>query len=129
MESSEQRDFVKWFRETYPGHRKSLRVSMAGMKRQGRVSGARMWNMMKSQGLEKGEADIVIALPRGQYGALVIEHKGAGQSHKVTEDQEAYLEYHASIGNLAASTRGEEELQQVVQDYMGLNHGSQDTNL
>ena len=128
MESSEQRDFVKWFRETYPGHRKSLRVSMAGLPRYGR-KGAVQWNMMKSQGLEKGEADIVIALPRGQYGALVIEHKGDGMSREVTEEQSEYLKYHAGIGNFAISTRGLEELQQVVQDYMGLNHGSQDTNL
>lgn len=119
MEAAEQKFFVQWFRQAYPAHRKALRVSMAGLPRHGK-KGAIQWNMMKGQGVEKDEADIVIALPRGGYGSLVIEHKGEGMARQLTGGQLAYLEYHESIGNRAVSTRGLVDLMNVVSHYMGL---------
>lgn len=120
MEGAEQKEFVTWFGAEYPAHIKSLRISMSGIKRVGRRAGAMMWNQMKSQGVQKGEADIAILLPKGGYGSLLVEHKGEGMARKLTEDQADYLGYHNLIGNRAESTRGLDELKQVVRDYMGL---------
>lgn len=77
-----------------------------------------MMSQAKGQGAVRGEADIVILLPRKTYGALVIEHKAAGGAHKLSDDQDAYLYYHNYIGNLAVSTRGIEALKAAVMAYM-----------
>lgn len=80
--------------------------------------GAIVKNQMKAQGLVYGEPDIVILLPRGGYHGLAIEHKGEGMSRKLTQEQSEHLEYHASEGYKAASTRGLAQLKSVVQEYM-----------
>lgn len=117
-ESEEQKAAVKWYRETWPEHALSLRVSQSG----GHVGKGKMAAIRnaksKSMGVVKGEADIAILLPKGGYGCLLIEHKGAKQAHKLTESQQAYIDYHNSIGNLAVSTRGLEALKAAVIAYM-----------
>lgn len=117
MEAGEQREFVKWFRQVYAEHSKSLRVSMSGMSWHG-AKGARMWSQMKSQGVAKGEPDIAILIPRRNFHCLLIEHKGEKQSHKLTPEQRDHLEYHNSIGNLAIQTRGLDDLKEAVTAYM-----------
>ena len=118
-ETSEQRDAVLWFRAKYPRHIKAMRVSMGGMPRHGK-KGAVLWSYMKGQGVLKGEADISILIPRGKFSALLIEHKGANQSHSLTEDQQEYLDYHNSVGNLAISTRGFDVLTAAIDTNMGM---------
>lgn len=120
MEFSEQKAWVVWMRETYPEYLRSIRPSMNGLKRSGRREGARLWGMMKSQGSQKSEADIIFALPKGGYGALVIEHKGEDMSRTLDDDQIAYLEYHQGIGNYAVSTRGLSELKEATVKYLEL---------
>jgi hypothetical protein len=116
-EANEQAAFVRWFRKTYPKDAYAMRASMAGLPRHGK-RGAILWNLMTAQGLNKGEPDIAILLPRGGYGALLVEHKAEGQTHKLTAEQEQHIKYHNDSGNLAVQTRGLEQLMQVVRDYM-----------
>jgi hypothetical protein len=117
-ETAEQREFVKYFLATWPEHANSLRVSMTAVSKRGRA-GAILWGVMKSLGVQKGEADIAILIPKGGFGSLIIEHKGEGQAHKLSEHQQNYLDYHQSIGNQAVSTRGLEALKAAVLAYMG----------
>ena len=90
---------------------------MSGLPRHGK-SGAVQWNMMRSQGVEKGEPDIAILVPRGGFGSLVLEHKAEGQSHKLTAEQQDHLSYHESVGNCAVSTRGVEAAKAAIKCYM-----------
>jgi hypothetical protein len=108
---------VKWFRATYPEYAKSLRSSMNGLSRRGKA-GAMMWGMMKALGCTRGEPDFALLLPKGGYGALVIEHKGDNQAHKLSDDQREHLEYHESIGNCAVSTRGVEAFKAAITAYL-----------
>ena len=110
-----------WFEATYGEYIKSLRVSSAGLPRHGR-KGAIQWNMMKGQGVQKGESDIALCVPRGGYGAMMIEHKGKGMTHKTTKEQQDYLDHHNKIGNFAISTRGLPELIAAVSTYMDFEY-------
>ena len=123
IEAAEQRDVVKWFRGAYPEHAKSLRVSQGGGHRGSRRQAAIRTAKAKGQGMVVGEADIVILLPRGGYGSLVVEHKGEGQPHKLSDAQIEYLEYHNANGNLAISTRGIEPLMAAIDVYMSKTPG------
>ena len=119
-EATEQKDFVTWFRAKYPAHAKSLRVSQSGAHRgKGKMAAIRIAKA-KGQGEVKGEADIAILLSKGGFACLIIEHKGLGQSHSLTEDQQEYLDYHNSVGNLAISTRGFDVLTAAIDTYMGM---------
>ena len=120
MESAEQKKFVAWFRAKYPEYAKCLRVSLRGLNFGSGQRAARMINHIKSQGSVAGESDIVILLKRGEYGCLVIEHKGDEMDHKISKSQQEYLNVHNSLGNLAVSTRGFEELQHTVMEYIEL---------
>lgn len=77
-----------------------------------------MASWVNSQGITRGESDILIALPRNGYAALVIEHKAAGGTHKVTDKQQEYLDAHTATGNCATSTRGLEALKAAVSAYI-----------
>ena len=117
-EANEQKQAVAWFRDTWPEHAMSLRVSQSGgFIGKGRAGAIRR-SKITAEGGVTGEADIALLLPKGGYGALLIEHKGAKQAHKLTDKQQEYLDYHNSIGNLAVSTRGLEALKAAVLAYM-----------
>lgn len=119
-EWKEQRDVVKWFKEIWPQAASSLRVSLNGLNLGGGKKAAIMISQMKSQGMVVGESDIAILIPKGPYGCLILEHKADGSAHKLTEDQEEYLDYHNSIGNCAVSTRGVEAAKAAITTYMHL---------
>mgnify|MGYP003626321958 CR=1 FL=1 len=120
MESKEQKAFVAWFQSRWPAHAKSIRVSLRGLNFGSGKRAAIMVKHIKAQGSVEGESDIAILLPKGGYGALLIEHKGLGMKHELSEEQADYLGYHNLIGNRAVSTRGLEELKAAVEEYMGL---------
>ena len=117
-EAQEQKEIVAWFVATYPEYAKSIRVSMSGINLGGGRNAAIMINYMKAQGMVKGESDIAILIARGGYGCLVLEHKAEGQTHKLTEDQQDYLDYHTSVGNMAVSTRGVSMATAAIETYM-----------
>ena len=117
-ETEEVREFVQWFTENRPQHVRSLRVSMSGMNLGGGKKAAIMVKHMRSQGVQPGESDLLIALARGEYHTLVIEHKALDSKHPLSDEQRAYLRYHQDQGNMAVSTKGLAALQTVVQIYM-----------
>jgi hypothetical protein len=112
-EGEEQKDVISWFRSAYPQYAMCLRVSQFGNHRgNSRKAAAIRTAKAKSQGAVVGEADIAIILPRqGEhgkiYGCLLIEHKAAGSSHKISDEQQDYMDFHNEVaGNIAISTRG-----------------------
>lgn len=117
-EWSEQREAIIWFRETYPAHVQSIRLSLNGINLGGGVRAARMINQMKAQGLVLGESDLLIALPKGGYGCLIIEHKSGTETKGATDAQLDYVDYHNSCGNKALITRGIEQLKDAIREYM-----------
>ena len=119
IESSEQKEFIKWFKASYPGHEKAIRVSMLGLNLGGGKKAAILINHIKGQGGVMGESDIAILAARNGYGSLLIEHKGEGQPHVLSDKQLDYMSYHNANGNLAVSTRGIEALKAAVKAYMG----------
>ena len=119
MEGKEQKEFVAWFRARWPEHASSIRVSLRGLNFGSGKRAAIMVKHIKAQGSVDGESDIAILLPKGGYGALLVEHKGEGMDRRLTDSQADYLGYHNLIGNLAVTTRGLDELKAAVENYMG----------
>ena len=117
-EAREQAAYVKWLRAKYPQYAHCLRVSQSGAARGSGRQGAIRMAIVKAQGAEPGESDMLFALPRGQYHCLVIEHKKANGLHKLTETQQAYLDRHRATGALAISTRGLGALQAATEAYI-----------
>ena len=117
-EASEQRQIVQWFRETYPEYAHCLRVSLAGLNFGSGQRAARMVNHIRSQGIHPGEADILIALQRGGFGSLVIEHKADGSAHKASPEQLQYIDRHNDVGNVAVITRGVDAAKAAIVAYM-----------
>jgi hypothetical protein len=77
---------VKWRRYLLPNGKAPLYAVPNEGKRSGR-NGARM----KAQGLSAGVPDLVLAVPRGQYGGMYIEMKT--KSGKLTDSQRMWCEY------------------------------------
>ena len=118
-EAAEQKEIVAWFRAAYPEYASSLRVSLAGLNFGSGSRAARMVNHVRSQGIVEGESDIALLLPRGGFGALLIEHKADGSKHTTSEAQLEYIRHHNAIGNCAVVTRGVEFAKAAIQQYMG----------
>jgi len=125
-EASEQKELVSWFRSDYPEYAHCLRVSLAGLNFGAGPKAARMVNHIHGQGIHPGEADIVIALKRGGFGSLVIEHKADGSKHEATPEQIQYIDRHNSIGNCAIITRGVDAAKAAIISYMAGDIDSMD---
>lgn len=117
-EAIEQKEIVRWFCTEYPEYARSVRVSLAGLNFGSGPRAARMVNHVRSQGVVKGEADIVIALPRPPFGALVIEHKAGDGYHPTSPEQLGYIQYHNAIGNCAVVTKGVDMAKAAIRQYM-----------
>jgi len=119
-EASDQREFVTWYRATYPHYEHCLRVSQSGGFKGHGLKGAIRMSQIKAAGGIKGESDFLFAIPRKGYGSLAIEYKQLVGTHKLTKQQQAYLDAHAATGNMAVSCRGLEALKAVVAAYINL---------
>jgi len=119
-EGTEQREIVKWYRETYPEYARSLRISQTG-GHIGKGKSAAIRNAhSRSMGRVDGESDIAILLPRGPYGCFLMEYKASDGLYKATKKQEDYLEYHLTVGNLAVLCRGVDVAKAAITQYMEL---------
>jgi hypothetical protein len=119
-EADEQREIIEWFTARWPEYRRSIRVSLAGINFGSGARAGRMVNHVRSQGICKGESDILIALPRGPYGSLVIEHKKGDAMRGATGEQLEYLQYHNAVGNCAVCTQGVDMAKAAINQYMDL---------
>lgn len=119
-ETKEHREIVKWFRETYPEYRRCLRVSLSGLNFGSGARAGRMVNYIKSQGIEDGESDLLIALPRSGYGSLLLELKADDALRGATGKQLEYIQFHNSkeIGNCAVVTKGVDMAKAAISQYM-----------
>lgn len=107
---------VNWFRLTYPAFAQRLFAVPNGGRRDG-VTGA----MLKAEGALAGVADLILAKPRGKYGALFIEMKtrrrGSGQS----DSQKAWQKDIEKDGEYCyAVCRSLDEFIDTVNTYMAL---------
>jgi len=119
-ESKEQAAIYKWFCLQYPKYKKSWSVSMNGINLPcKRAQAAIIINHMKGQGLQNGEADFKILVPRGLFHGLVIEYKAGKGKHKLTKEQSEYLRYMGTQGYMAAYCKGVEAAIESITNYMG----------
>lgn len=119
-EATEQAEIIRWFGETYPEYKRSVRVSLAGLNFGSGQRGARLTNHVRSQGVSKGEADLLIALKRGPYGSLVVEYKAGDGMYQPTQLQRDYISYHEEVGNCAVICRGVDVAKAAITQYMEL---------
>lgn len=122
-ESTEQKAIVQYFRTKYPMYALSLRVSQSGGFRGTGRQGAIRTAQITAMGGVTGEADIAIMLPRGGFGALIIEHKAAGGKHPVSKAQQQYIDFHNACGNCAVITRGIDAAIAAIDAYMTAQWG------
>jgi len=117
-EADEQREIVKWFRDTYPDYAVCMRVSQSEGQKGGGRKAAIAWSKRIAMGVVKGESDMAILLPRGGFGSLLIEHKAEGSTHTATPEQLEYIRRHNVLGNCAVVTRGVEAAKAAIVQYI-----------
>ena len=71
---------------------------------------------LKAEGMRSGVPDIVLAAPRGNYGALYIELKTA--KGRPTAEQLDYIDALRECGNAAQVCYGWDEARRVVEAYL-----------
>lgn len=103
-EHEEQRDFVRWFRQAYPGVR--IAAVPNGGKR-GKVEAAKL----KLEGVSKGFPDLVVPEWR-----LVIEMKAQGG--RLSAEQKDWLAYFESIGWDTMVPHGSKEAQVMIKSAL-----------
>lgn len=119
-EAEEQRLIIAHFRTAYPQYAHCLRVSMSGLNYGSGKRGAILAKHVRTQGVEEGEADIAILVPRGGYGSLLIEHKSDEAMRGATAAQLEYIRRHNESGNLARVTKGVDMAIALIDEYMGM---------
>lgn len=123
-EAKEQKQIVKWFRDTYPDLAPAFSLSMNGVDLGGGKKAAIMMNHLKAQGLHPGECDFKILVPRGAFHGLCIELKKTGWkvSGKAAvekhQKQINYLNFMTEQGYLAALCIGKEAAIDTIKAYL-----------
>jgi hypothetical protein len=75
-------------------------------------------NSMKAQGLQVGESDFKILVPKGGFHGLIIEYKAEKGKHKVTKEQLEYLDYMSSLGYFSAWCKGLDAAKDTINSYL-----------
>jgi len=123
-ESTEQKEIVSWFRETYPDLAPAFSLSMNGVNLGAGKHAAIMMNHLKAQGLTVGECDFKILVPRGTFHGLCIElkktgwkvsGKAAAEKHQKQID---YLNFMTEQGYLAAICIGKTAAIDTIKAYL-----------
>lgn len=113
LESSTQKEFIRWFDLQYP-HIGNLLFHPAN----GGTRNVREAVNLKAQGVRKGVSDIILLVPRGTYHGLVMELKRKGC--KPTKEQLEFLHALQAKGYCTAWHDDLEEAITFVDDYMKL---------
>ena len=122
-ELAEQKAIYHWFCLQYPKYRKSWSLSMNGVFLRGtNIERAKAIASMKAQGMQNGEADFKILLPRRGFHGLVIEYKAEQGKHKPTMDQIDYLDYMAYQGYFAVICKGIDAAKDTITKYIEGNN-------
>jgi len=120
-ESPEQKELVKWFRDTYPQYAKSIRLSMSGINLGGGRKAAIMINFLKAMGMVDGESDLVFLVPSSGFHGLVLEFKATEGKHPLKPNQAEYLDYMASLGYAAMCCKGLEAAKESITQYLTIS--------
>lgn len=115
-EYQEQRELIRWYRETYPQYSKCIRLSLNGVSLPPGPKAAIARNQFKSQGMVLAEADLLFCVPNLIFHGLFIEMKDFGK--KATTEQQEYLDFMQSMGYQACICEGAEAAKRVISDYM-----------
>jgi hypothetical protein len=104
---------VKWFSFSYPQLAPLFFCVPNGAKRS-HAEG--VW--MKTEGLKKGIADIILQMPNTVYSSLNIEMKSETGTQK--ESQKDYQAYVEASGGCYRLCRSFEEFKEIVEHYVSL---------
>ncbi|PHR99252.1 MAG: hypothetical protein COA78_25245 [Blastopirellula sp.] len=115
-EFTEQKELIRWWRDTYPQYAKCVRLSLNGINLPPGKKAAMMINQMKSQGMVLAESDLFFGVPNLTYHGLYVEMKDFGKV--ATPEQEEYLEVQRSMGYEAVVLEGAEAAKEFIQEYM-----------
>lgn len=120
-----QTNCVRWFRYQYPfpkgmifsipngGYRGSKEEYVTGRLNREQLTRMRL----EEEGLLKGVPDLLIPVPRGEYGSLYIEMKN-GKAGRLSEHQKDRISELQVLGNKVVVCRSIEEFIAEVTEYM-----------
>lgn len=115
VESNIQKAFVKWFRLQYPQYALNLTsVPNGGLRSKTEAA------IMKAEGMTAGAADLLLLVPRGNFGVLGIEFKTLAKGSRQSDAQKRWQEAFERAGNKYAIVRTFEEAMDVAKNYMSL---------
>ena len=111
-EAQHQAEVVKWFWNTYPEYRGLLYHNFNNPRN--KIQGSQL----KALGLMKGNPDLTLALPRGDFGALYIEMKRPGE--KPRESQVKQMQRLEAAGNCVSWSDSAEAAKELIKKYLSL---------
>lgn len=110
-ESDLQIACVRWFRLQYPQYARLLFAVPNGGNRNLREAAR-----MKAEGVTAGVADLILLIPRHEYGALCIELKAT--KGRQQDSQKMWQEAAENAGNRYTTCRTLEEFIKTITNYM-----------
>jgi hypothetical protein len=111
-EAQHQAEVIKWFWNSYPELRGLLYHNYNNPRNA--INGAQLIAL----GLVKGNPDLTLALPRGDFGALYIEMKKPGE--KPRESQVKQMGRLRDAGNAVEWADNSEEAIELIKKYVSL---------
>ena len=118
-ESQEQKIIYQWFCLQWAKYKQAFSLSMNGIYIPGKPKDkAMIINGMKSQGMQVGEADFKILVPKGGFHGIIIEYKSEKGKHKLTQLQAEYLDYMSSLGYFAVLCKGIDAAKDTINSYL-----------
>lgn len=118
-ESQLQAQCVAWFRMTYPAYQRLLFAIPNGARLYGNATQrAIQWRKLAQEGAVKGAADLLLAIPSGDYGGLFIEMKTTAKHSRQSEDQAQFEKDAVAHGFGYAMPRTVDEFMRVVINYL-----------
>jgi hypothetical protein len=107
---------VEWFRYAHPSLSRLLISVPNGASLSGR---GRTWKYLEREGAVAGAADLLLLVPRGQYGYLAIEMKQGRGRHR--ENQRTWGAEVEAAGGRYVVCRGSMDFQELIQQYLETN--------
>lgn len=111
-EAKHQAEVILWFWNTYKEYRGLLYHNFNNPRNA--IQGAQLIAL----GLIKGNPDLTLAIPRGDFGALYIEMKKPGE--KPRESQVKQMDRLKAAGNAVEWADNSEEAIRLIKKYLSL---------
>ena len=111
-EAKHQADVISWFWNEFKDYRGLLYHNFNNPRNA--INGSRLLAL----GLMKGNPDLTLAIPRGDFGALYIEMKKPGE--KPRKDQLIQMERLKQAGNCVEWADNSEDAKNIILKYLSL---------